>query len=86
MGQYYDEWMCISFEHMEGVKVDVARRRILLIEWAAKRWHGATVAGRSKVWWAPSHLAFTKPFDLRTGCLVTCDGTQDEEIRLIEWG
>jgi hypothetical protein len=86
MGQYYDEWMCSSFEHMEGAKVDVARRRILLTEWAARAYHvlEAEREAMERPWLAgvvgaePSR--FYKAF-LRTGCLVTRDGTQDEEIR-----
>lgn len=85
MGHYYDEWMCSEFEHMEGAKVDVARRRILLTEWAAKAYHVLEAERREKEgpWLAgvagaePSR--FYKAF-LRTGCLVTRDGTLDEEI------
>jgi hypothetical protein len=86
MGKSYDLWMSNEFEKIVDGKVSTADIRVLLTKWAGDAYReleeerealeepclpGVEGAEPSRIY---------KAF-LRTGCLVTRDGTQDDQIR-----
>ena len=85
MGIYYDEWMAEQFDNIVDGHVSASDRRILLTKWAGRAYRhleqereGCEKAVLEYPSAEPSR--FFQAF-VRTGCLVTVDGTQDEEIR-----
>jgi hypothetical protein len=85
MGIYYDEWMAEQFDSIVGGHVSAGERRVLLTKWAGRAYRHLEQEREEcekAVLQDPSAepSRFFKAF-LRTGCLVTRDGTQDEEIR-----
>jgi hypothetical protein len=85
MGIYYDEWMASDFENIVDGHVSAAERRILLTKWAGRAYrHLEAERGAAEQQWLADPVnnepsRFYKAF-LRTGCLVTADGTNDDEI------
>ena len=96
MGYYYDEWMASKFDDIASgtVSTESEERRILLTQWCGIAYRHLEEERKAKeVPWIAAMLAgpipdggpmpepsrFFKAF-LRTGCLVTSDGSEDEEI------
>ena len=82
MDQYYCEWMASTeannyFENHGGT-VPVCKRRQLLTQWAGRAYR-TLEEERQRCEVAGERSLFYKAF-LRTGCLVTRDGTGDDEI------
>jgi hypothetical protein len=94
MGIYYDAWMAAEYDKIADGKVSTEQRRILLTKWCGQAYRELEEEREAKEgpWLAamldpptwpepwPEPSRFFKAF-LRTGCLVTRDGSQDEEIR-----
>jgi hypothetical protein len=86
MGESYDLWMSNEYEAIAEGKVSAANIRVLLTKWAGDAYRALEEEREAlEVPWLAGVVGaepsrFYKAF-LRTGCLVTRDGTQDEEIR-----
>ena len=81
MDSYYVEWManCVPDLAAPSPTIPVGKRRQLLTEWAARAYRELEVARETAEREGRPSL-FEAAF-LRTGCLVTVDGTADDEIR-----
>ena len=81
MDGYYVEWManCVPDLAAPSPTIPVGKRRQLLTEWAARAYRELEVARETAEREGRPSL-FEAAF-LRTGCLVTVDGTADDEIR-----
>jgi hypothetical protein len=86
MDEYYNEWMAEHYmEDYRGGSVPVEKRRQLMTQWAGRAYRfleEERVMKEEARLLDPTapHSCFYLAF-LRTGCLVTVDGTGDEEIK-----
>jgi hypothetical protein len=86
MDGYYNEWMAEQYmEDYRGGSVPVEKRRQLLTQWAGRAYRELEEERAERE--AARLLDPTAPYScfylafLRTGCLVTIDGTGDDEIK-----
>ena len=79
MATKYDDWMAKEFEQYCNGHVTAGQRRVLMTKWAGEVYRELE-AEREEFERKGERSRFYKAF-LRTGCLVTADGSGDDQIK-----